>query len=66
MPDLRNLGAREALRQLTRLGLQVRMTGHGVVASQDVAPGAAVEPGRVCTLVLARRGTDAPEPGTAQ
>ncbi len=66
MPDVRALGAREALRRLTRLGLQVRMTGHGVVAAQDIAPGTPVEPGRVCALVLARRGPDETEAGAAQ
>ena len=66
MPDVRALPAREALRRLTRLGLQVRMTGHGVVAAQDLAPGTPVEPGRLCTLVLARRAPEDPEPGIAQ
>lgn len=58
MPDVRNLGAREALRRLTRLGIQVRMRGHGVVTAQDVAPGTPLEPGGVCELVLARRVTE--------
>lgn len=57
MPDVRTLGAREALRRLTRLGVLVRMSGHGVVAEQDVPPGTPVAPGSVCTLRLSRRAT---------
>lgn len=65
MPDVRRLAAREALRRLTRLGLEVRMTGHGVVISQDVPPGTPVEPGGVCTLRLARTVPGEPAPGAA-
>jgi cell division protein FtsI/penicillin-binding protein 2 len=59
MPDLRNLGAREALRRLTRSGVAVRMHGTGVVVEQDVPPGRPVGPGVVCTLTLEPR----PRPG---
>lgn len=61
MPDVRSLAARDALRRLTRLGLAVRMTGHGVVIAQDIEPGTAVAPGLTCTLTLARRGPERPE-----
>lgn len=54
LPDLRGLGARDALRELARLGLAARMAGVGVVVEQDPPAGAPVEPGGTCTLVLNR------------
>ena len=55
LPDLRGLSARDALRELARLGLTVRMQGAGVVIDQTPAPGTLVEAGGACTLVLNRR-----------
>ena len=55
LPDLRGLSARDALRELARLGLTARMAGAGVVAEQRPAPGSLIEPGAECTLVLNRR-----------
>ena len=55
LPDLRGMSARDALRELARLGLTVRMEGAGVVVDQNPAPGSLVEPGGACTLVLNRR-----------
>ena len=55
LPDLRGLSAREALRELARLGLTARMEGAGVVVDQNPAPGSLIEPGGGCTLVLSRR-----------
>ena len=55
LPDLRGLSAREALRELARLGLTARMEGAGVVVDQNPAPGSLIEPGAGCTLVLSRR-----------
>jgi len=40
MPDLRGLSARDAIRALVKVGLSPRMTGDGVVVSQDPEPGA--------------------------
>lgn len=54
VPDVRGLGAREAARQLSGLGLLVRLTGDGVVIGQDPAAGTALEPGRVCRVWLGR------------
>ncbi|MDO8678780.1 MAG: penicillin-binding protein [Acidobacteriota bacterium] len=54
LPDLRGLGARDALRELARLGLAARMQGVGVVVEQDPPAGAPVEPGGTCTLILNR------------
>jgi cell division protein FtsI (penicillin-binding protein 3) len=55
LPDLRGMSAREALRELARLGLTARMQGTGVVVDQDPAAGSPLEPGATCTLVLNRR-----------
>ena len=55
LPDLRGMSARNALRELARLGLTARMQGDGVVIDQTPAPGSVVEPGATCTLVLTRR-----------
>jgi cell division protein FtsI (penicillin-binding protein 3) len=55
VPDLRGMGAREALRELARLGLTARMQGIGVVVDQVPAAGSPLEPGATCTLVLNRR-----------
>jgi cell division protein FtsI (penicillin-binding protein 3) len=60
IPDLRGMSAREAMKSLGRLGVAVRVVGDGVVVSQDPLPGAAVEPGGVCTLVLGRQIMAAP------
>ena len=55
LPDLRGMSAREALRELARLGLTARMQGTGVVVDQNPPAGAPLEPGGTCTLVLNRR-----------
>ncbi len=65
-PDLRGLGARDALRSLTRLGMTARLHGDGVVVEQDPLPGGAIERGTQATLWLKRqapsRSTNEPEP----
>jgi cell division protein FtsI (penicillin-binding protein 3) len=53
-PDLRGLGARDALRMLTRLGMTARLQGAGIVVEQDPAPGSAIERGAMATLTLER------------
>jgi beta-lactam-binding protein with PASTA domain len=55
LPDLTGMSAREALRELARLGLTARMEGAGVVIDQMPAAGSPIEPGGSCTLVLNRR-----------
>jgi beta-lactam-binding protein with PASTA domain len=63
IPDLRGLSAREAVRTLVRLGLVARITGDGVVVTQEPAAGMPLEQGGVCRLVLARaprRGESSP------
>ena len=54
VPDLRGLGARDALRTLARLGLTARVHGTGVVVEQDPPPGSPIERGAVSTLRLER------------
>ncbi|HSL23012.1 MAG TPA: penicillin-binding protein [Vicinamibacterales bacterium] len=54
MPDLRGLGAREAMRISARLGLVAELRGSGVVAEQSPAPGALVERGATCRILLHR------------
>jgi cell division protein FtsI (penicillin-binding protein 3) len=53
-PDLRGLGARDALRILARLGLVARVDGGGVVVEQQPAAGSPIERGSVATLRLGR------------
>jgi cell division protein FtsI (penicillin-binding protein 3) len=61
LPDLRGLSAREALRELARIGLSARMEGAGVVVDQQPPAGSPVEPGATCTLVLNRRPPPRPQ-----
>jgi len=65
-PDLRGLGARDALRSLTRLGLTARLHGDGVVVQQNPSAGALIERGTQATLWLKRqapeREVSEPEP----
>ena len=55
MPDLQGLGAREALRVLTRLGVTARMTGDGFVVDHTPPAGAPIVRGDVSVLKLGRR-----------
>ena len=57
-PDLRGLGARDAVRMLANLGMTARIDGAGVVVEQDPPAGSPVERGAVSTLRLARRPRD--------
>jgi hypothetical protein len=54
VPDVRGLGARDALRSLARLGLTARMRGDGIVVDQTPEPGTPLEPGMLCALELER------------
>lgn len=55
MPDLRGLGAREALKVLTRLGMMARMKGDGFVIEHTPAPGTPLVRGELSVLKLGRR-----------
>jgi len=56
MPDLRGRSAREAAIAAARRGLSVELRGSGQVTSQVPAPGAVIERGTTCTLVLGGHG----------
>jgi cell division protein FtsI (penicillin-binding protein 3) len=53
-PDLRGLGARDALRALAMLGLDAQLNGTGVVVEQRPDPGTPIERGMSSTLRLER------------
>jgi cell division protein FtsI (penicillin-binding protein 3) len=65
MPDVRGLAVRDALRLLSRAGLQVRANGNGFVATQSPAPGEPVESGSWSVLQLRRTPPDPRELGAA-
>jgi cell division protein FtsI (penicillin-binding protein 3) len=54
VPDLRGMGARDALRTLAKLGLHAHIEGSGVVVTQSPEAGTELERGTTCTLVLDR------------
>jgi cell division protein FtsI (penicillin-binding protein 3) len=54
VPDLRGYGVRDAMTYLASLGLTPRLKGAGVVVDQIPAPGAPLEPGATCVLILQR------------
>ncbi|HEY5619519.1 MAG TPA: penicillin-binding protein [Vicinamibacterales bacterium] len=54
VPDLRGLGARDALRVLAGLGMTARLDGAGIVVDQEPAPGSPIERGAIAILKLAR------------
>lgn len=66
VPDVRGLGARDALRTLARLGLAARMRGDGIVIDQTPEPGTPFEVGALCTLVLDRNPSRLLGPSGAQ
>jgi hypothetical protein len=49
------MSARDAVRELTRLGLSLRLHGSGLVVNQRPAPGGALELIDAATLWLERR-----------
>jgi cell division protein FtsI (penicillin-binding protein 3) len=55
MPDLRGLSAREAVRELMRLGLTPRLEGDGFVLGHDPQPGDRLAGGETAELTLGRR-----------
>jgi cell division protein FtsI (penicillin-binding protein 3) len=55
MPDLRGLSAREAVRELIRLGLTPRLDGDGFVFDHTPKPGERLTGGETADLTLGRR-----------
>ena len=54
VPDLAGKSAREAIRLLVKVGMSARVSGNGVVVSQDPLAGEPIRDRRVCSLVLER------------
>ena len=52
MPDVTGMGARDAVYQLERLGVKVKLSGKGFVARQSIAPGTTLQTGMSCMLEL--------------
>jgi len=50
MPDLRGMSKREAMLELADRGIEVRVTGSGIVVSQSIPPGTRVQDRRTCHL----------------
>jgi cell division protein FtsI (penicillin-binding protein 3) len=55
MPDMTGLSAREAINEITRLGLSLRLEGVGLVREQSPAPGVPLESRTSVTLRLGQR-----------
>src|SRR5262249_44996767 len=60
MPDVRGMSARDAIRTLVKIGLTARVSGDGIVVSQEPAPGAPLDGEGACRLLLQRRLPGAP------
>ena len=52
VPDVKGMGARDAVYLLESRGVKVRLHGRGKVKSQSLAPGKTVRKGETCTLSL--------------
>ena len=55
MPDVRGMGLKDAVYLLESLGLKVLAEGKGMVCTQSIEPGAAVERGETVKIVLKTR-----------
>ncbi len=62
VPELRGLGARDAIVRLAKLGLTAHVTGVGLVTAQDPPAGTPIESRSTCRLTL---GRPSPPPGVA-
>jgi cell division protein FtsI (penicillin-binding protein 3) len=52
VPDVRNMGARDAVYLLENMGLRITITGKGRVISQSIAPGSFYNKGQTVSLIL--------------
>lgn len=64
MPDLRGLGAREAVRFLARIGATCSLVGDGLIVDQAPAPGTPIDRGISSTLWLRRQPAVVASAGT--
>ena len=53
IPDVKDMGARDAVYMLESRGVKVKINGRGKVKSQSLAPGTKIKKGATCTLTLA-------------
>lgn len=52
VPDVTGMGARDAVYELQKRGLKVRLTGKGRVKSQNITAGSIAERGKTITIHL--------------
>ena len=52
VPNVRGMGARDAIYQMERRGIKTKVVGRGKVRSQSLTPGEKVVRGSVCTLTM--------------
>ena len=52
VPDVKGMGARDAVYALESRGVRVRLSGRGKVTQQSLAPGHVIRKGEVCSLKL--------------
>ena len=52
VPNVKGLGAKDAIYMLESCGLSVRISGRGKVRSQSIIPGSAVRKGQIIYLTL--------------
>ena len=52
VPNVRGMGARDAIYQMERRGIKTKIVGRGKVKGQSLAPGEKVVRGSVCTLTM--------------
>ena len=52
VPDVKGMGARDAVYQMEMRGLRTRVEGRGKVVAQSIAPGDNVTKGATCLLTL--------------
>ena len=53
VPDVHNMGARDAIYLLENCGIKVIMSGRGRVIEQSLVPGEKIKQGMVCKLRFA-------------
>lgn len=56
VPDVRGMGAKDAVYRLRQTGLRVRINGVGYVSEQSIAPGTAVSKGSTISLTMKSKG----------
>jgi cell division protein FtsI (penicillin-binding protein 3) len=61
VPDVRGMGARDAVYQMESRGIKVRLTGRGTVKEQSLPAGSQVKPGMICELRLTTSHKDRPK-----